>query len=105
MGRNINDLIVPGESWKESETLRYALKCGERVNAELVRRRKDGSRLDVSFVAAPVCVNGSAPEIYGIYRDITERKQAEEALKRSQAYLSEGQRRRIHRQLGAQCFD
>ncbi len=92
VGRNINDLIVPGESWKESETLRYALKCGERVNAELVRRRKDGSRLDVSFVAAPVCVNGSAPEIYGIYRDITERKQAEEALKRSQAYLSEGQR-------------
>jgi PAS domain-containing protein len=37
-------------------------------------------------------VNGSTPEIYGIYRDITARKQAEKALKRSQAYLTEGQR-------------
>jgi PAS domain S-box-containing protein len=92
LGRNINDLIVPDGSLKESEALRYALKCGERVNAEVVRKRKDGSHLDVSFVAAPVCVDGGTPEIYGICRDITERKRSEEALKRSEAYLSEGQR-------------
>jgi len=92
MGRNISELIVPEASRDESESLRMALNCGERVDAELTRRRKDGSDLVVSFVAAPVCVDGSTPEIYGIYRDITERKHAEEALKRSEAYLSEGQR-------------
>jgi PAS domain S-box-containing protein len=54
LGRNINDLIVPDGSLNESEALRDAVKCGERVNAEVVRKRKDGSHLDVSFVAAPV---------------------------------------------------
>jgi PAS domain S-box-containing protein len=92
LGRNITDLIVPEGHWEASEKLREALQRGERVDAELTRKRKDGSRLTVSFVAAPVEVEGNTPEIFGIYRDITERKRAEEALKRSEAYLSEGQR-------------
>jgi PAS domain S-box-containing protein len=92
IGRNINELIVPEGLWDESERLREALRRGESVDAELVRRRKDGSVLTVSFVAAPVCINGEAAEIYGVYRDITKQKKAEEALKRSEAYLAEGQR-------------
>ena len=92
LGRNISELIVPDGLWEESEKLRETLKRGERVDAEIIRKRKDGSRIVVSFVAAPVAAEGGTPEIYGIYRDITERKRAEETLRRSEAYLAEGQR-------------
>jgi PAS domain S-box-containing protein len=92
IGRNISSLIVPDDRRGECEHLRETLKRGERVNAETVRRRKDGKRLSVSLVAAPVSVEGKEREIYGIYRDITERKRAEQRLRRSEAYLAEGQR-------------
>jgi len=78
-GRNINDLIVPEELWEDAERLLETFKGEQRVEVELVRRRRDGKRLNTSFVAAPVSVPGGEPEIYGIYRDITDRKKAEEA--------------------------
>ena len=92
LGRNICDLIVPDDHRQQCDELREALKRGERVDAEVIRRHQDGKRLDVSFVAAPVSVGSNGPEVYGIYRDITERKRAEEKLRRSEAYLTEGQR-------------
>jgi PAS domain S-box-containing protein len=92
LGRNINELIVPDGLQDESEKLGAMLKNGQRVKAELIRRRKDGTHVTVSFVAAPVSAGGGEPEVYGIYRDITESKKAEEALKRSEASLAEGQR-------------
>jgi PAS domain S-box-containing protein len=88
LGRNISELIAAEGPWDESERLREALKRRERGDAERVRKRKDGSLLTVSFVAAPVSVNGEAAEIYGVYGDITEQKKAEEALKRSEASIS-----------------
>jgi signal transduction histidine kinase len=56
---------------------------GQRVDAESIRRRKDGSRLPVSIVRVPVSVPGGQIAEYGIYHDVTERKQAEEDLRRS----------------------
>jgi PAS domain S-box-containing protein len=98
VGRNISQLIAPDGLSHESEQLREALKCGERIDAQLVRKRKDGTRLTVSFVAAPISFDGGPLQIYGIYRDITERRKAEEALKRS---LSGGSAEvDPHRQLG-----
>lgn len=92
LGQNIRSLIVPDDRKEECEKLREALKRGEKVNVETIRRRKDGKLLTVSLVAAAVSVDGDQSEIYGIYRDISGRKHAEERLRRSEAYLAEGQR-------------
>ncbi len=59
---------------------------------ETVRRRKDGSLVEVSVVLSPL--RNSARDIIGltsITRDITERKRAEEALQESRAFLEQAQ--------------
>ena len=56
------------------------------MEVETIRRRKDGTRVDVSLLAVPVRT-GSGEQLvnYAIYRDITERKRAEEQLRESEA--------------------
>jgi signal transduction histidine kinase len=53
---------------------------GEKISFETMRRHKDGTLLNVSVLASPIIVDGELIAIYGIYRDITELKRAEEAL-------------------------
>src|ERR1700681_3398017 len=61
----------------------------QRVDAEVVRQRKDGSRLHVSAAGFPVAVPGRQIAAFAIYRDITGRKRAEEELQRSFRQLRE----------------
>ena len=66
---------------------------GKAVNAETVRRRKDGKRVHISVLVVPVSLpDGGQIAEYAIYRDISERRRAEEALRRSEGYLAEAQR-------------
>jgi signal transduction histidine kinase len=75
---------------------------GQRVDAEDVRQRKDGSRLYVHLVSVPVCMPNGRTAIYAMYRDITERKDAEEALHALSGRLlrlEDQERRRLAREL------
>jgi PAS domain S-box-containing protein len=93
VGRPINDLIAPGELRAEAnEFSKRVTGQGETLNVETIRGRKDGSRFPVSIVSVPISIGGSQIAEYAIYRDITQRKRAEEALRRSEAYLAEAQR-------------
>jgi PAS domain S-box-containing protein len=77
-GRHIRELIVPDESRAEEQRYPDLVAQRQRVAVEGVRQGKDGSRLHVSIVRVPVSVPGGQIAVYGVYRDITERKRAEE---------------------------
>jgi PAS domain S-box-containing protein len=84
--RSINDLIVPEAQIESSRAYTRLLKQGGRVEVETVRRRKDGTEIDVSLLAISVRTPSSEQVVnYAIYRDITERKRAEERLRESEA--------------------
>jgi len=84
-GRNLNDVIVPDELGDEASTLSARTLKGESIEKETVRRRKDGSLVHVHVYGVPVGLNHKPVGIYGMYVDVTERKEAEEALRRSEA--------------------
>jgi PAS domain S-box-containing protein len=93
LGRAINELIAPEELRSEAEEYTQRIIHGKPVNAETIRRRKDGTRIHVSLLAVPISVPGGGQIAeYAIYRDISERRRAELALHRSQAYLAEAQK-------------
>jgi PAS domain S-box-containing protein len=81
VGQHIT-LIVPWERRSEEEDILRRLAGGERVDHfETVRKRKDGTTLDVSLTISPI--RDAAGKVIGaskVARDITERKLAEQAL-------------------------
>lgn len=93
IGRTLNELVAPGELRREAEEFTKQVTVrGEILNVETVRGRKDGSRFPVSIIGVPISIAGSQVGEYAIYRDITERKRAEQELRRSQRYLAEAER-------------
>ena len=85
VGQHIT-LIVPWERRSEEEDILRRLARGERVDHfETVRRRKDGTYLDVSLTISPI--RNAAGRIIGasnVARDVSERKRIEGALRESE---------------------
>jgi PAS domain S-box-containing protein len=77
---------------RPAQGLRVAVAEG-RFEQEGWRLRKDGSRFWANTVITALKDrSGKLQGFANVTRDITERKQAEEKLRRSEAYLAEGQR-------------
>jgi PAS domain S-box-containing protein len=91
---NTVDLTLAEDRAAWEAILAEAMEGGRRAyRMESRYRRKDGSLIwtDVSLVLVPVAE--SAPAFFAVVIvDITERKRAEEELRRSEAFLAQGQR-------------
>jgi len=69
------------------QTLANRVAAGETVTFETVHRRKDGTTFPVEVRAGRFEQNGEFRRLT-LVRDITERKQAEETLRRSEAHMA-----------------
>ena len=77
-GKNVDDFILPDDRYEEGRAITRKVVRGEGVATETVRKRKDGSLVPVSVLGAPIFIDDEQIGAFGIYRDITERKEAEE---------------------------
>jgi PAS domain S-box-containing protein len=95
MGRHLADIMIP-PALREKHRQGFAryLATGEaRVlgrRIEMTAVRADGSEFPVELAITRIPLDGP-PSFTGYLRDITERKRAEQALRRSEAFLAEGQ--------------
>jgi sigma-B regulation protein RsbU (phosphoserine phosphatase) len=87
IGKPINDLVASSEFLDEAADISQRVIRGERIDLDTKRKRKDGTLIDVSVLGAPIIHNGKQIGDYAIYRDITQRKKAEEDLYIQTAYL------------------
>ena len=84
-------MLIPHDLPDELPHILNSIRRGETLeHYETVRVRKDGKRLDVSFTLSPIKDGqGKITGIAGIARDITEAKQSEAELRRSNAELEQ----------------
>lgn len=83
------DLLVGSDKNIRKEASSFTKKSlnGEEITFESIRQKKDGSRFHVLAFGFPITSEGKVVAIYGMYRDISDRKQAEEALRQSSEKL------------------
>jgi PAS domain S-box-containing protein len=82
-------LLIPPERHDEEQSILERIRRGESIeHFETVRRRKDGSLLDISLTVSPIRdTRGNIVGASKIARDITRRKRVEVALRESEQRL------------------
>jgi diguanylate cyclase (GGDEF)-like protein/PAS domain S-box-containing protein len=88
-GRSVDELIATGADLLEATAITDCVAHGQKVAREGVRRHKDGTPIHVSILGVPIMNRGQQLAVYGIYRDISDIKRAQEEILESQRQLRE----------------
>jgi PAS domain S-box-containing protein len=81
LGKKIDDLIAAENFYQEAISITEKVGKGEKVIIETIRQDKNGKKIHVSILGTPIEIGGGQAGVYGIYRNITERKEYESNLK------------------------
>ncbi len=87
LGKKLDELIAPANLIPEARQLTKINWEGGRVAVETQRMRHDGKLIDVSVLGVPFVEGNGHLCIYGIYRDITARKNSEKQELRRIAFI------------------
>ncbi|MCF7830994.1 PAS domain S-box protein [Candidatus Gracilibacteria bacterium] len=87
LGKNIDYLIIPKKLEEDARSATKKITSGETIDFESIRKNKNGQEIAVSILGHPILLNDDQLAIYVIYRDITERKEAQDRLLESYKHL------------------
>lgn len=77
MGKQLNDMIVPIDKKEEAWELTSKVTSGTTISKETERQKKSGELVTVAITGTPIKLSNNQLGVYGIYRDISDRKKAE----------------------------
>jgi PAS domain S-box-containing protein len=84
LGRQLDDLVAPGEAHREADMVTRQVLSGKRIDAfETIRYHKDGAPVNVFAAGSPIRVGETLKGVMAVYTDITALKLAETQLKES----------------------
>jgi len=88
IGKNIDDVIADEESRVEAVALTEAVCGGKYISIDSVRKKADGSSIDVSILGVPIKIDEDIVGVFAIYRDISDKKAYERTISENLASLS-----------------
>ena len=84
VGIDLDAIILDEKTVKQAKDYTKQVLDGESIHGIGDRRRKDGSYVCVDIFGQPIIVDGKRIGVLGMYTNITERKKAEDAIKKSE---------------------
>ena len=82
--KDLDEIIAPSEYLPQASEFTTQVLDGGKIHGIGKRKRKDGNLVDVEIYGVPILIEQRIVGVLGMYIDITDRKKAEESVKKSE---------------------